>query len=123
MRLPATRRAVFRFLFVLLNESPAQPRPTLLLPYVHVQNASLPRPLFPVNDSATVASWTLAAVLLAGTPLLANPAPASAISGGGLDYAELNLTGKDFSNGKYKSKVNGACTKTEMVYELLYRRC
>ena len=52
-----------------------------------------------------MASWTLAAVLLAGSPLLANPSPASAISGGGLDYAELNLTGKDFSNGKYKSKV------------------
>ncbi|CAM9825854.1 unnamed protein product [Pylaiella littoralis] len=61
---------------------------------------------------ATVASWTLAAVLLAGVPMLGAPAPASAISGGGLDYAELNLTGKDFSNGKYKSKdFSGAIAK------------
>lgn len=57
------------------------------------------------RDSATVAGWALAAVLMAGVPLLVTPAPASAISGGGLDYAELNLTGKDFSNGKYKAKV------------------
>lgn len=64
------------------------------------------------NQRATVASWTLAAVLLAGVPLLAPSAPASAISGGGLDYAELNLTGKDFSNGKYKSKdFSGAIAK------------
>lgn len=62
-------------------------------------------PQTPFFFSATVASWTLAAVLLAGVPMLGAPAPASAISGGGLDYAELNLTGKDFSNGKYKSKV------------------
>eukprot|EP00752_Nemacystus_decipiens_P007569 g6762.t1 len=61
---------------------------------------------------AIVASWTLAAVLLAGAPLLANPSPAAAISGGGLDYAELNLTGRDFSNGKYKSKdFSGAIAK------------
>ncbi|CAM9861927.1 unnamed protein product [Scytosiphon promiscuus] len=61
---------------------------------------------------ATVAGWALAAVLMAGVPLLVTPAPASAISGGGLDYAELNLTGKDFSNGKYKAKdFSGAIAK------------
>lgn len=70
-----------------------------------IQLSALYFRLLPQHNSATVASWTLAAVLLAGVPLLANPAPVSAISGGGLDYAELNLTGKDFSNGKYKSKV------------------
>ncbi|CAM9592221.1 unnamed protein product [Ectocarpus sp. 12 AP-2014] len=53
---------------------------------------------------AAVASWTLAAVLMAAVPLLVNPSPVAAISGGGLDYAGLNLTGQDLSNGKYKSK-------------------
>ena len=30
--------------------------------------------------------------------------PANAVSGGGLDYAGLDLTGQDFSNGNYKGK-------------------
>lgn len=55
-------------------------------------------------NSATVASWSLAAVLLFGAPL-ALPSHVAAISGGGLDYAGLNLTGQDFSKGKYKAKV------------------
>lgn len=53
---------------------------------------------------ATVATWTLAAVMFCATPLV-SPFNVAAISGGGLDYAGLNLTGQDFSKGKYKSKV------------------
>lgn len=36
--------------------------------------------------------------------LLAVPQVASAVSGGGLDYANLDITGQDFSNGNYKGK-------------------
>lgn len=49
---------------------------------------------------------------MAGVPLLVNPSPAAAISGGGLDYAGLNLTGQDLSKGKYKSKVRKELTST-----------
>ena len=35
---------------------------------------------------------------------LAFPQMAAAVSGGGLDYANLDITGEDFSNGKYKGK-------------------
>ena len=35
---------------------------------------------------------------------LAIPQIAVAVSGGGLDYANLDITGQDFSNGQYKGK-------------------
>lgn len=35
---------------------------------------------------------------------LAIPQMAGAVSGGGLDYANLDITGQDFSNGNYKGK-------------------
>ncbi|CAM9616373.1 unnamed protein product [Sphacelaria rigidula] len=57
----------------------------------------------PADFRATVATWTLAAVMFCATPLV-SPSNVAAISGGGLDYAGLNLTGQDFSKGKYKSK-------------------
>ncbi|CAM9430936.1 unnamed protein product [Choristocarpus tenellus] len=59
-----------------------------------------------------VASVGLALSLLVGSPNL-TPQKAVAISGGGLDYAGLNLTGKDFSKGQYKSKkdFSGAIAK------------
>ncbi|CAM9206878.1 unnamed protein product [Discosporangium mesarthrocarpum] len=53
--------------------------------------------------SVAAASLGLAAILLVGNPAL-KPPDAVAISGGGLDYSGQNLTGKDFSQGKYKSK-------------------
>ena len=34
----------------------------------------------------------------------ASAMPALAVSGGGLDYANLDITGQDFSNNKYKGK-------------------
>lgn len=42
---------------------------------------------------------------------LSGPAPAGAVSGGGLDYANLDITGQDFSNeGKlYKGKDFSVC--------------
>ena len=40
--------------------------------------------------------------LLVGS--LALPQIAAAVSGGGLDYANLDITGQDFSNQKYKGK-------------------
>lgn len=43
-----------------------------------------------------------ALALLAATALSA--APAVAVSGGGLDYAGLDISGQDFSNGNYKGK-------------------
>jgi hypothetical protein len=35
---------------------------------------------------------------------LAFPQIATAVSGGGLDYANMDITGEDFSNGQYKGK-------------------
>lgn len=35
---------------------------------------------------------------------LAFPQIAAAVSGGGLDYANIDITGQDFSNGNYKGK-------------------
>jgi hypothetical protein len=35
---------------------------------------------------------------------LALPLAASAVSGGGLDYANIDITGQDFSKGNYKGK-------------------
>ncbi|CAM9730127.1 unnamed protein product [Chrysoparadoxa australica] len=50
------------------------------------------------------AAATLAGVLLSFAPLCTPPPTALAISGGGLDYAGLNLKEKDFSKGSYKGK-------------------
>ena len=36
--------------------------------------------------------------------VLAIPVASLAVSGGGLDFANLDITGQDFSNGNYKSK-------------------
>ncbi|CAN0168643.1 unnamed protein product [Ascophyllum nodosum] len=61
---------------------------------------------------AAAANWSLAAVILMSSSFLCPPDPAVAISGGGLDYSGLNLTGRDFSKGKYKSKdFSGAIAK------------
>jgi hypothetical protein len=42
--------------------------------------------------------------LLAGALSIALSAPAFAVSGGGLDYANLDISGQDFANGNYKGK-------------------
>ena len=46
-------------------------------------------------------------VVFASSPMMA----AMAVSGGGLDYAGLDLSGQDFSNGNYKGKdfTQGEC--------------
>lgn len=36
--------------------------------------------------------------------VIALPAASLAVSGGGLDFANLDITGQDFSNGSYKGK-------------------
>ena len=36
--------------------------------------------------------------------VLAIPVASLAVSGGGLDFANLDITGQDFSNGNYKNK-------------------
>jgi hypothetical protein len=43
-------------------------------------------------------------VATATTFALASASAAWAVSGGGVDYASLDLTGQDFSNGNYKGK-------------------
>lgn len=51
---------------------------------------------------------------------LSGPAPAVAVSGGGLDYANIDITGQDFSNeGKlYKGKDFSVCTHVCRCYHL-----
>jgi uncharacterized protein YjbI with pentapeptide repeats len=52
-------------------------------------------------------SWHAAAssvaALVLGVGLIA-PVPADAISGGGMDYSGLTISGQDFSKGKYQAK-------------------
>lgn len=54
-----------------------------------------------LSRSAKVAAATLAT---AASLVLGNAGNAWAVSGGGLDYAGLDLSGQDFSNGNYKGK-------------------
>jgi len=58
-----------------------------------------------INSSSTLQNFFLASTTAASILFLAGaPTPASAVSGGGLDYAGLDITGRDFSNGDYKGK-------------------
>lgn len=58
-----------------------------------------------INSSSTLQNFFLATTTAASILFLAGaPTPASAVSGGGLDYAGLDITGRDFSNGDYKGK-------------------
>lgn len=41
---------------------------------------------------------------LAAASIALGPLACGAVSGGGMDYANLNLTGQDFGNGNYKGK-------------------
>jgi Pentapeptide repeats (8 copies) len=49
------------------------------------------------------AASSVAAALVLGVGLIA-PVPADAISGGGMDYSGLTISGQDFSKGKYQAK-------------------
>jgi hypothetical protein len=58
-----------------------------------------------IHSSSTLQSFFLASTTAASILFLVGaPTPASAVSGGGLDYAGLDITGRDFSNGDYKGK-------------------
>jgi hypothetical protein len=58
-----------------------------------------------IHSSSTLQSFFLASTTVASILFLVGaPTPASAVSGGGLDYAGLDITGRDFSNGDYKGK-------------------
>jgi hypothetical protein len=46
----------------------------------------------------------LCAFSIVALSLTLSPGVAGAVSGGGLDYANLDITGQDFSNGVYKGK-------------------
>lgn len=48
-----------------------------------------------------IGKWVAQGMLLG---CLAVPQIASAVSGGGLDYANLDISNQDFSNGNYKGK-------------------
>lgn len=76
--------------------------------------------LSPSIDAATETSSTWHSKLRIATSeclgaasaiLLCFAAPAGAVSGGGLDYANMDITGQDFSNGVYKGKdfTQGEC--------------
>ncbi len=52
--------------------------------------------------SSTKAIAAAASILFATTTALSGAA--WAVSGGGMDYANIDLTGQDFSNGNYKGK-------------------
>lgn len=43
-------------------------------------------------------------IALAAAFILSSASAAWAVSGGGLDYAGIDITGQDFSNGNYKGK-------------------
>ena len=53
------------------------------------------------NKQAIDTPWAAAMLL---TLILTLPWAAYAVSGGGLDYANLDITGQDFSKGNYKGK-------------------
>ena len=59
-----------------------------------------------ISDTYNSAENRFAKVCAQGflTGCLAFPLVVGAVSGGGLDYANLDITGQDFSNGKYKGK-------------------
>lgn len=54
--------------------------------------------------SSTLRNLILSTTISANIILFGASVPASAVSGGGLDYAGLDITGRDFSNGDYKGK-------------------
>jgi hypothetical protein len=49
-------------------------------------------------------SWWPTTTILAAALLVVVPQVGLAVSGGGLDYAGLDISGQDFSNGNYKGK-------------------
>lgn len=64
-------------------------------------------------------SWTVAACLTLGSV-----SPVWAVSGGGLDFANLDITGQDFSGGNYRGKdfTQGMCTIASFLLIFLYRQ-
>ena len=55
-------------------------------------------------------------VALAAAFILSSASAAWAVSGGGLDYAGIDITGQDFSNGNYKGKDFTQARSSKFVY-------
>jgi hypothetical protein len=75
-------------------------------PHIIDQSASRPQPL-PCDDStrtSVLKSTVLAASIHFSVFANLFGSAAWAVSGGGLDYAGIDITGQDFSNGNYKGK-------------------
>lgn len=73
---------------------------------IPVQSPSSPQPPVIENPRRRCPGWIEAATtalfwfgMVAVTPL-----PGYAVSGGGLDYAGIDISGQDFANGNYKGK-------------------
>ena len=56
-----------------------------------------------IGDLGSRLTRSIAPTLAAASVAL-GPLACGAVSGGGMDYANLNLTGQDFANGNYKGK-------------------
>eukprot|EP00804_Cyclotella_cryptica_P011670 CCRYP_019687-RB/>CCRYP_019687-RB protein AED:0.04 eAED:0.04 QI:48/1/1/1/1/1/2/651/125 len=57
----------------------------------------------PANES-NCPTLLESSIALASAFILTTASAAWAVSGGGLDYAGIDITGQDFSNGNYKGK-------------------
>lgn len=92
----------------------------LRIPHFHKNGLSMESPCKKPSETPTTTTYTTSRwkndllssalaclVVLSSAPMMA----AMAVSGGGLDYAGLDLSGQDFSNGNYKGKdfTQGAC--------------
>jgi hypothetical protein len=68
------------------------------------QEWALPSFLTTPSWKAPIRVVAMGALLMATLSLTLSAGVARAVSGGGLDYANMDITGQDFSNGVYKGK-------------------
>jgi hypothetical protein len=112
-------KQIFQATMVSLSRNVLSVSLTLLLASSKVQGFSSPTPTSQLEKATHDFRKFAAQGFLLGC--LAIPQAAGAVAGGGLDYANLVISGQDFSNGNYKGKdFTQVCGKSCQCF-LLYR--
>ena len=80
-------------------------------PFVNDERSTVSRKPSPRSLHTTMALAFCTMAFGCGCALMISPLGAGAVSGGGLDYANMDLSGQDFAGGNYKGKdfTQGTC--------------